>query len=132
MAHDPQTLTLRRITKEEAARAFAPCAGLDPEGKETPEQAAQAGDCFAVTGPGGEVAVSVGFRGGVAWVFAAAGGGERMAGPTLDMIERLARANQCFIVAFQTMRAGLRKVAHQRGYRTTEQIGAGWKLAKPI
>lgn len=132
MAHDPQTLTLRRITKDQAAQAFAACAGLDPEGKATPESAAQAGECFAIAGKGGEVAISVAFRGGLAWVMAAAGGGDRMAGPTLDKIERLARGNHCFTVAFQTMRAGLRRVALRRGYREIEQLGAGWKLAKTL
>lgn len=132
MAHEPQALSVRRITTQEAAQAFAACAGLDPEGKASPQSAAEAGECFAITGKGGEVAVSVGFRGGVAWIHAAAGGGDRMAGPTLDIIERVARAHECFVVAFQTMREGLRRVAHQRGYRTTEQIGAGWKLAKEL
>lgn len=108
------------------------CAGLDPEGKATPESAAQAGDCFAVTGKGGEVAISVAFRGGVAWVIAAAGGGHRMAAPTLEIIERLARAHDCFVIAFQTMRQGLRRVAMGMGYETVSNIGPGWKLEKRI
>jgi hypothetical protein len=132
MAHDAQTLTVRRITKDEAAHAFTACAGLDPQGKATPETAAQAGECFAVTDKGGEVAFSVSFRGGVAWVHAAAGTGEGMAATTLEIIERLARANQCFIVAFQTMREGLRRVAKRQGYTVSETIGAGWKLEKTI
>lgn len=132
MAHDSQALTLRRITRDEAARAFAACAGLDPEGKATPESAAHAGECFAVAGPGGEVALSIAFRGGVAWVHGAAGGGDHMAAPTLEKIERLARGHQCFVVAFQTMRPGLRRVAMRRGYRETDKTGAGWKLAKEL
>ncbi len=132
MAHVPQALTLRRITKDEAAHAFTACAGLDPQGKATPDSAAQAGDCFAVKGTGGEVAFSVSFRGGVAWVNAAAGGGEGMAGTTLEIIERLARAHQCFVVAFQTMRAGLRRVAMRQGYAVADTIGAGWKLEKQL
>lgn len=132
MAHDPQTLTVRRITKDEAAHAFKACAGLDPQGKQTPEGAAQAGECFAVAGKGGVVALSVAFRGGVAWIQAAAGGGDRMAGPTLDTIERMARANDCFVIAFQTMREGLKRVATGRGYEIVDTIGAGWKLEKQI
>ena len=132
MAHDPQALSVRRITKDEAARAFLACAGLDPQGKQTPEGAAQAGDCFAITGKGGEVAVSVAFRGGVAWIQAAAGGGHHMAGQTLDTIERLAHANDCFLIAFQTVRPGLRRVATERGYEVVAKIGEGWKLEKQI
>lgn len=132
MAHAPQTLTLRRITPQEAAQAFAACAGLDPEGQATPDSAAQAGECFALKGQAGEVAFSVNFCGGVAWIVAAAGGGQAMAAPTLERIERLARANHCFSVAFQTMRAGLRRVALRCGYQQTQQIGAGWKLAKQL
>ena len=127
-----EALTLRRITKEQAAQAFAACAGLDPEGKATPESAAQVGECFAISGAGGEVALSIAFRGGVAWVHAAAGGGDNMAGPVLEKIERLARANQCFLVSFQTMRPGLHRVAMRRGYQETEKMGAGWKLAKEL
>ena len=132
MAHVPQALTLWRVTWQEAARAFMACAGLDPEGKATPEQAAQAGECFAAAGKGGEVAFCVSFRGGVAWVHAAAGGGQGMAADTLAIIERLARAHQCFIVAFQTMRPGLQRVATRRGYTVTDTIGAGWKLEKQL
>ncbi|MGV0983490.1 MAG: hypothetical protein ACOYB2_02980 [Limnohabitans sp.] len=132
MAHVPQALIIRRITKDEAARAFMACAGLDPEGKETPEHAAQAGECFAVAGKGGEVALSVAFRGGVAWVMAAAGGGDRMAGPTLEAIERLAKAHDCFVIAFQTMRKGLKRVAVGMGYETISNIGPGWKLEKQL
>jgi hypothetical protein len=132
MAHVPQTLTIRRISKEEATRAFAACVGLDPQGKATPEGAAQAGECFEVAGKGGEVAISVAFRGGVAWIQAAAGGGDQMAGPTLETIERLARANDCFVIAFQTMREGLKRVATRHGYSIVETIGAGWKLEKQI
>lgn len=131
MAHE-KALSLRRITKVEAERAFAACAGLDPEGEATPESAAQAGECFAVKGRTGEVSLSVIFRGGVAWIQAAAGGGESMAGPTLEKIESLARAQQCFIVAFQTIRPGLQRVAVRRGYAITEKIGAGWKLTKHL
>lgn len=132
MAHDSQTLTVRRITKDEAAQAFAACAGLDPQGKQTPAGAAQAGDCFAMAGKGGEVAVSVAFSGGVAWIHAAAGGGDHLAGPTLDTIERMAHANDCFVIAFQTMRPGLHRVATGRGYEVVNKIGAGWKLEKRI
>lgn len=128
MAHDSQAL--RRISKQEAAQAFAACAGLDPEGKATPESAAAGGECFALSEPSGTVAFAVQFRGGVAWVLAAAGGGANMAGRTLEAIERLAKANDCFVVAFQTVRRGLQRVALGRGYQTAGNIGAGVKLEK--
>lgn len=131
MANDAQSLTLRRITTSQAARAFEACAGLDPQAKQTPEGAANAGECFALSGPCGEVAFSVQFCGGVAWVHAAAGGGDRMAGPTLERIEWLAKAHQCFAVAFQTMRKGLMSVAKSRGYKVTT-IPSGWKLEKDL
>jgi hypothetical protein len=130
MANDAQSLTLRRITTSEAAQAFKACAGLDPQAKQTPEGAANAGECFAVKGAGGEVAFSIAFNGGVAWVHAAAGGGDNMAGAVLEKIERLARAHQCFCVAFQTMRRGLKRVAEARGYTVAGRIGEGWKLEK--
>lgn len=130
MAHDPQELTIQRISRAEAARAFAACAGLDPEKQATPESAAAAGECFSVAGPRGAVAVAVAFGGGVAWISAAAGGGDRMAGTTLQAIESMARQRGCHVVAFQTMRQGLQRIAQRRGYTITGQIGAGVILEK--
>lgn len=131
MAHDPQALSLQRITTTEAARAFAACAGLDPEGIATPESAAQAGECFAAVGPGGRVALALDFGGGVAWVIAAAGGGNGMAGATLAAVEHLAQTRGCGVVGFQTMRRGLVRVARRRGY-VAAACGRGVKLEKKL
>lgn len=131
MAHDPQALTIRRITTSQAARAFVACAGLDPAGAETPESAAQAGECFAAVGPSGAVAFAVEFAEGVAWVVAAAGGGSGMAGDTLAAIESLARGRGCSLVGFQTVRPGLRRIAQRRGY-VAAACGRGVKLEKKL
>lgn len=132
MAHVPQTLRPQRITPQEAAQAFEACAGLDPQGKATPESAAKAGECYALIGQGGRVVVSVAFAGGVAWVHGAAGGAQAMAGPALEAIERLALANDCMTAAFVTKRPGLKRVATRRGYAITQNIGEGWRLSKNL
>lgn len=131
MAHDPQALTIQRISTTEAAQAFAACAGLDPEGIETPQSAAQAGECFAAVGQAGRVALALDFGGGVAWVIAAAGGGNGMAGATLAAVEHLARQRGCQVVGFQTVRPGLVRVASKRGYLASA-CGPGVKLKKVI
>lgn len=131
MAHDAQALTLERISQAEAARAFSVCAGLDPQGIETPQSAAQAGECFAAVGQGGRVALALDFGGGVAWVIAAAGGGTGMAGATLAAVEHLARQRGCQLVGFQTMRRGLVRVASKRGYLASA-CGPGVRLQKVI
>lgn len=135
MANDQaQGLTLRRIATDQAARAFAACAGLDPEGRATPHTVAAAGECFAVEGSGGAVAVSVQFNQarGLAWIVGAAGGGGGMAGPVLAFLERIAAHRGCRRIAFQTVRPGLQRVALKAGYQVTEKIGRGVKLAKNL
>lgn len=129
-----QGLTLRRIGTDEAARAFAVCAGLDPEGRATPHSAAAAGECFAVEGGGGAVAVSIQFNQAkrLAWIVGAAGGGGGMAGPVLAFLERIAAHRGCKRIGFQTVRAGLRRVAQRQGYQVTENKGRGVTLAKNL
>lgn len=134
MAREPQALTLRRIASEHAARAFAACAdfvALDPCGTETPDTAAQAGECFEAVGEGGTVALSIDFGQGVAWVVAAVGGADCMAVPTLEAIERLAANRGCERVGFQTMRPGLHRIATRRGY-LAQRTGQGFKLEKRL
>lgn len=132
MAAEEKALVVRRITQAEAARAFVACAGLDPEGRATPESAAAAGHCFVAEGAPGAVAFAVVFDGGVAWIVAAAGGGAGMAAATLGAIETLARAQGCRAVEFQTMRPGLQRVALRQGYKVTEKRGQGVKLEKNL
>lgn len=132
MAHVPQALTVRSLDKHQAARAFEPIVHLDPERKTTAAGAAMAGHCFAVAGPGGVVAVSVDFGGGVAWVVAAAGGGGGMASDTLGALEHLARRAGFHTVGFQTLRRGLVRVAQRRGYINTGTIGAGIRMEKKL
>lgn len=129
-----QALTLRRITTSEAAQAFAACVGLDPEGRATPHTAAAAGECFAVEGAAGAVAVSVQFNQAkrIAWIVGAAGGGGGMAGPVLAFLERIAAHRGCKRIGFQTMRAGLRRVAQRQGYQVTENKGRGVMLTKNL
>lgn len=132
MAHDTQTLKMVQATREEAARAFVACAGLDPEGKATPESAAEQGECVAFVGPFGVVHSTIDFAGAQAWIVAAAGGGNGMAGDVLAAIEAEAARRGCSSVGFQTMRAGLRRVAQRRGYTVTDHIGAGVIMEKQL
>lgn len=132
MAHDPQTLTMRPATRAQAAQAFMACAGLDPEGKATPESAAQAGECVSFVGPFGIVHCSINFLGRVAWIVAGAGGGNGMAGPVLEAIEKEAKRRGCECVGFQTVRPGLRRIAEARGYVVTDRIGLGFKMGKKL
>lgn len=133
MANDQAALTLRRITTSEAAQAFAVCGGLDPDGRATPHTAAAAGECYAVEGEAGTVAVSVQFdrRRGVAWIVGAAGGGQNMIKPFLAFMERIAANRGCRRLAFQTVRPGLRRVALRAGYET-ENKGRGYVLSKNL
>ncbi len=117
-------------TREQAARAFAACAGLDPEGQETPEGAAAAGECFELRTAAGVLHLSVSFGEGVAWIHAAAGVGQGMTAEGLQAVERTARARGCGLVGFQTMRRGLVQRAKKQGYRITRQVGAGFVLVK--
>lgn len=91
-----------------------------------------AGQCFALTGPNGSVAVSIDFGGGVAWVVGAAGGGGGMASDTLEAIEQMSRRAGCHTVGFQTPRRGLVRVAKRRGYIQTGTIETGIKLEKKL
>lgn len=133
MAHDKKALIVHRIGRTEAAQAFQACAGLDPQGLETPESAAMVGECYAAAGELGRVAFSVVFSDGGAWVVAAAGGGrEAMAADTLDAIEQLARKRGCTWVGFQTMRRGLHRIATRRGYHAKAQFRNGFILRKSL
>lgn len=133
MAHDPQTLIVHRIGRREAAQAFQACAGLDPQGLETPESAAKAGECYAADSESGRVAFSVVFADGGAWIVAAAGGGTcAMARSTLDAIEGMARKRGCTWVGFQTMRRGLLRIATRHGYQAKAQFRRGFVLRKSL
>lgn len=131
MATNPQALTLQRISKTEAARAFVACAGLDPQGTETPESAARAGECFELSGQPGRAVLSLQFNGGGAWILAAAGGGDFMAGKGLPVLEGYARARGCASIGFQTMRPGLVRIAQRAGY-VKAAIGSGYRLEKKL
>ena len=131
MAHDPQDLS--RASQAEAVRAFSRCLGLDPQGQATPESAAAAGELFKLCGPGGHVVMSVEFDpGGVAWIHAAAGQGQGMTAQALACVERLAATRNCHAVEFQTLRAGLVRLAERSGYRRAAPIGAGVIMQKAI
>lgn len=119
-------------TREQAARAFAACAGLDPEGMETPEGAAAAGECFELHTDTGALFLSVSFSDGVGWIHAAAGTGQGMTAEGLRAVECQAIARGCRKVGFQTVRRGLVQRAKKHGYRITRQVGAGFVLVKAL
>lgn len=125
-------VTVTPIARERAVTAFARCMGLDPQGVETPHSAANAGQCFQVSAPSGTMVYSAGIKGGALWCFAAAGEGAGMAQKGLAVLERQARANGCTSVQFQTLRAGLVRVARRNGYSIARSIGAGFVLSKAI
>lgn len=124
--------TIQPIDKSAATAAFAACAGLDPQGRETPHSAAMAGDCFAVSDTAGAVALSVRFEGGGAWIVAAAGGGVKpMAATVLQTMEAFAKARACAWIGFQTLRKGLHRIAIRRGY-AAQACGHGFILRKSL
>lgn len=122
----------QRITPEQASLAFAACAGLDPEGHETPERAALAGPCFELATDTGTLAYTLSAERGIVWIHAAAGRGQGMTAAGLAVIEQQARAAQCQRVGFQTVRRGLVRRARALGYEITREIGAGYVLEKAI
>ncbi|CDN87490.1 hypothetical protein [Hydrogenophaga intermedia] len=119
-------------TRDQAAQAFALCAGLDPEGVETPEGAAAAGECFELCTACGRLFLSVSFVDGVGWIHAAAGQGQGMTAEGLHAVECQALARGCRLVGFQTVRRGLVRRAKKHGYRITRTVGAGFVLVKAI
>lgn len=125
-------MSLETIDRASAARAFTACAGMDPEGKATPESAAAAGHCFLIATNTGEAVYSVAVRGNVLWCFAAAGTGQGMTAPGLAAMEAQAKASDCRAVAFQTIRRGLVRRAQGLGYKVEQKIGRGFVLKKEI
>lgn len=125
--------SLRPATVDQAAQAFAACAGLDPEGKATPDSAARAGESFKVSTDTGEAIYTITARpGGRCWIHGAAGTGTGMTAAGLACIERQALAAGCVSVAFQTVRHGLVRRARALGYRITAQVGRGFIIEKRI
>ena len=120
------------VAREQAARAFAACAGLDPEQNATPESAAASGECFRLDMDTGQVFFALEFAGPVGWIHAAAGNGGGMTAAALAAIERKALAEGCQVVGFQTVRRGLVRRAKKHGYRITRQVGAGFVLEKAL
>lgn len=125
-------MRLESIGAEEAAQAFQACAGLDPEGLDTPHSAAAAGRCFRLHADTGELVLSVGPRGGALWCFGAAGQGRGMTDAGLLCLERIARDAGFAGVGFQTMRRGLVKLARSRGYMVRGEVGRGFILEKVL
>ena len=123
---------LTAVTVAQAARAYAACVGLDPEGRATPEGAARAGDSFSLATGTGEVTYTLIFEGGCCWVSAAAGSGSGMTETGLRVIERQAVAKGCKRVGFQTLRRGLVRRARSIGYGVTGSVGRGVILEKQI
>lgn len=96
-------------------------AGLDdPAGMATPASIANSGECFRLT-VDDEVGVFVLQRKADRLWVAGAGavGTAGMTAPGLSVIEAIAAQSGCKVVAFQTGRAGLAKLAKKQGYRLT-------------
>lgn len=127
-----EKLTLTRISAAAAAGAFQVCTGLDPDGFETPGSAAADGECLRVAGTHGAVITSVNFSDGVAWILAAAGGaGQRpMLRAFLGKMESVAAERGCRVLAFQTVRPGLKRVAQKQGYSVERHNVRGWVIWK--
>ena len=123
---------LTPITAAQAARAYAACVGLDPEGLATPESAASSGASFRLRTQSGEVFYTINTAGECCWISAAAGCGAGMTAAGLEAIERQARESGCKSVAFQTMRRGLVRRARAIGYGITGSLGRGVILEKEI
>lgn len=129
-------MNIERISLQDAARAFEACAGMDPEGKATPQSVALSGVCLrCVRDDGAAVVVSVtASADGVLWVHAAAGGdaGRSVCAELDQTLCRIARASGCWAVGFQTMRRGLLRRMQSLGYLVTDTIGPGWILKKAV
>ena len=120
------------IPREQAARAFAACAGLDPQGSATPESAAASGECFRLETDTGALFFALQCADRTAWIHAAAGTGTGMTAAGFRAIELHARYAGCAVVSFQTVRRGLVRKAKKHGYRIARQVGGGFVLEKVI
>lgn len=123
---------LQAVSREQAARAFMACAGLNPSGYETPDSMAARGANFELTTDHGSAVYGVRRDGETLWCIAAAGQGSGMARAGLDYLERQARANRCTRVGFQTVRRGLVRIAEKQGFEVVRQVGAGFVLEKKV
>lgn len=113
-------------------QALAPCAGLDPRGVATPADLVRFGEPFELQTDDGEgVFVARIHRGdgpSVLWIDGAAGTSKAgLVDTGLALFEEMARQSGCAAVAFETVRAGLVKLAQQRGY-----LVAGFILKKAV
>lgn len=116
------------MSKEHAARVFAPICHLDPDGIATGESVAAGGVPMRYSIEGGSVIVVLDVRGDALWIEGAAGGGSvDMTRRCLDWVEETARQLGCARVAFQTTRRGLMRKARALGYTVN-----GWQVSKAI
>lgn len=125
-------MRMQAISPEEAALALQACAGLDPEGLDTPESAARAGHCFRLRTKHGIAVLSVGQKDGALWCYAAAGEGQGLTPDCARALESIARAAGLRRVAFQTMRQGLVKKTLDLGYHIAGPVGTGYQMTKEL
>uniref|UniRef100_UPI0035AE9A21 hypothetical protein n=1 Tax=Hylemonella sp. TaxID=2066020 RepID=UPI0035AE9A21 len=130
-ARTPWPVGIQLVRSEHAAQAFAACRRFSPDGT-TPEQAAQRGDCYQLTTPGGQLVYSAAPMGDVYWVHAAAGTGQGMTARGLAAIEYQARQFGCRTVAFLTIRKGLIRKALRLGYVFGVPVPDGYTMKKDL
>jgi hypothetical protein len=120
-------LTLREVSAEQAARAFAGLAHLDPSGRTAPgDDVTAGGRCFELAGEGVRAIYVLSVANGCAWVQAARGEGAPDLSALLDGVIT-AQAEGLRAIACQTARPGLVKKLRSRGWRV-----AGWIMRKEL
>jgi hypothetical protein len=120
-----------QIAPGEAMRKLEAYAMKDPQGVAKLEDICNAGTSFELDTEKGSIVYVLDVRQGVCWISAAAGDTTGAANETLSHIETKARAMQCRVIGFQTMRQGLARIAKRRGY-IGEPCGAGQRLLKDL
>lgn len=123
-------LTLSRLDPDTAVQLLAGVERFDPRGIADAASLSvmcHAGQCFAITAPGGAQAVYVlKVRNGQAWIDACQGEGATDWTATLLPAIEL-QASELDSVAFQTARPGLVRKARRQGYHV-----AGWIMKKDV
>lgn len=119
---------VREVSRDQAAKALAETAAMDPLGESTPQTITAAGVPFELkTATGGGTFV-LERKGDVLWITAAAGKAQDdLTELGFQLVEETARQCGCTEVGFQTSRRGLVHKSERHGYQV-----AGWIMRKAL
>lgn len=113
-----EKIALKSINPAAAEKAMNQAGLNDPLRGITPKTIAAAGQAFELTNENGTGVFVAEKRGAELWIHGA--GSSKTTGLVLDglaVVEALARASMCTLIAFQTTRPGLVRMAQKNGYR---------------